>query len=55
MEGVGRMFSAEHKADWIVIKAISDWADGNESKSKTARQKRAAKNVVQFLIQASHE
>jgi nucleoside phosphorylase len=53
MEGAGLYVSChEHKVDWIVIKAICDWADGNKGVDKTARQKLAAKNAVQFLIQA---
>jgi nucleoside phosphorylase len=53
MEGAGLYVPCyEHKVDWIVIKAICDWADGNKAKYKTARQKRAARNSVQFLIQA---
>jgi nucleoside phosphorylase len=53
MEGAGLYVSShEHKVDWIVIKAICDWADGNKSKNKTTRQKKAAKNAAQFVIQA---
>jgi nucleoside phosphorylase len=53
MEGAGLYVSSlEHKVDWIVIKAICDWADGNKSKYKTERQKEAAKNVADYLIQA---
>lgn len=53
MEGAGLYVPCyEHKVDWIVIKAICDWADGNKAKNKRARQKKAAKNAVQFLIQA---
>lgn len=53
MEGAGLYVSChEHKVDWIVIKAICDWADGNKGVDKTARQELAAKNAAQFLIQA---
>ncbi len=53
MEGAGLYVSShEHKVDWIVIKAICDWADGTKSKNKTARQKKAAKNAAQFVVQA---
>jgi nucleoside phosphorylase len=53
MEGAGLYVPChEHKVDWIVIKAICDWADGQKSKNKTARQKKAARSAVQFLIQA---
>jgi nucleoside phosphorylase len=53
MVGAGLYVSSlEHRVEWIVIKAICDWADGNKSKDKTPRQKKAAKNAAQFLIQA---
>lgn len=53
MEGAGLYVPCyEHKVDWIVIKAICDWADGNKSIDKTARQKKAAKNACEFLIGA---
>ena len=53
MEGVG-LYTAchDHKTDWIIIKAICDWADGNEAKNKDARQKKASKNAADFLIHA---
>ncbi len=53
MEGAGLyVASHEHKVDWIVIKAICDWADGNKKQNKAARQKKASKNVSEFLVQA---
>jgi nucleoside phosphorylase len=53
MEGAGLYVSCqEHKRDWIVIKAICDWADGNKARNKDARQKKAAVNAAEFLIQA---
>lgn len=53
MEGAGLYVSScENKVDWIVIKAICDWADGKKRKNKKTRQKTAASNAVQFLIQA---
>ncbi len=53
MEGAGLYVACyEHKVDWIVIKAICDWGDGKKAKNKTARQKKAAKNSVQFFVQA---
>lgn len=53
MEGAGLYVPChEHKVDWIVLKAICDWADGKKSKNKTARQKRAAKNAAHFLVQS---
>lgn len=53
MEGSGLyVASHEHKVDWIVIKAICDWGDGNKSRNKKARQTKAAMNAAQFVIQA---
>jgi nucleoside phosphorylase len=53
MEGAGLyVASTEHKVDWIVIKAICDWADGNKNTNKTQRQKKAAKNAAKFLVQS---
>jgi nucleoside phosphorylase len=53
MEGAG-LYVACHdsKVDWIVIKAICDWADGEKAKDKTARQGRAAKNAAKFVLHA---
>ena len=53
MEAAG-LYAACHEngVDWIVIKAISDWADGKKSKNKTAWQKKAAMNAAQFVLHA---
>ncbi|MFD9946798.1 hypothetical protein ACFWYW_17545 [Nonomuraea sp. NPDC059023] len=47
MEGAGvYAAAAKHRADWIVIKAISDWGVG-----KTKRhQARAARNAAEFVL-----
>lgn len=51
MEGAGIYVpSAAKNKDWIIIKAICDWADGNKSTNKSARQKKAAKNAAEFLV-----
>lgn len=52
MEGAG-LYTACHaaKADWILVKAICDWADGKKGKDKQARQKLAAGNAAQFVLQ----
>jgi nucleoside phosphorylase len=51
MEGAGLYVSSyDNKVDWIVIKAICDWADGDKEVDKTARQKLAAKNAAAFLV-----
>ncbi len=53
MEGAGLYVSGyDHKVDWIVVKAICDFADGNKGVDKTARQKLAAKNAAEFVVQA---
>jgi nucleoside phosphorylase len=53
MEGAGLYVSShEHKVDWIVIKAICDWADGKKRYKKDDRQKLAAKNAAEFVIKS---
>jgi nucleoside phosphorylase len=53
MEGAGLYVSSyDNKVDWIVIKAICDWADGNKGVDKTARQKLAAKNAAEFVVES---
>jgi nucleoside phosphorylase len=53
MEGAGLYVAcSDRKVDWMIIKAICDWADGNKATNKDARQNEAAKNAVQFLVQA---
>ena len=49
MEGAGLYVASRHKVDWIVIKAICDWADGKKKVNKNQRQKKAAKNAAEFL------
>src|SRR2546421_11700813 len=48
MEGTG-VYSAAHrnKVDWILIKAICDWADEHKD---DAYQQRAAENAARFLL-----
>lgn len=51
MEGTGvYVASHDHKVDWIVIKAICDWADGKKSKNKRKRQQKAAINAAEFVL-----
>ncbi|MCE9533362.1 MAG: hypothetical protein K8T89_19890 [Planctomycetes bacterium] len=53
MEGAGLYVSSyDNKIDWIVIKAICDWADGNKGVDKTARQQLAAKNAAEFVVKS---
>jgi WD40 repeat protein/nucleoside phosphorylase len=51
MEGTGLYSSAQRrKVDWIIVKAISDWADGNKGQDKIARQQLAAENAARFIV-----
>jgi nucleoside phosphorylase len=53
MEGAGVYVSSEeNKVDWIVIKAICDWADGKKALNKEERQATAAASAATFLAQA---
>ncbi|MCC8999661.1 MAG: SUMF1/EgtB/PvdO family nonheme iron enzyme, partial [Candidatus Contendobacter sp.] len=53
MEGAGLYVACqEAKVDWIVIKAICDWADGDKKRNKTARQQLAAGNAAAFVAHA---
>lgn len=52
MEGVG-LSSALARVDnlnWMIVKAICDWADGNKKEGKREKQETAAKNVVDFCM-----
>lgn len=50
MEGAG-LYVACHdaKVDWILVKAICDWADGHKNRNKTKRQALAARNAAEFV------
>lgn len=51
MEGTGGYSAAyRNRVDWILVKAISDWADGNKDQDKEEYQKQAAQNAVHFII-----
>jgi nucleoside phosphorylase/tetratricopeptide (TPR) repeat protein len=51
MEGGGLYAACQQgKVDWILVKAICDWADGNKDKRKKQRQTTAAKNAAEFVI-----
>jgi nucleoside phosphorylase len=53
MEGAGLYVTClDYKIDWIVLKAICDWADGTKSRNKKKRQEKAAKNACDLLIHA---
>lgn len=56
MEGGGIYVAcAEHKVDWIVIKSICDWADGNKGLDKDARQIEAANSAACFVANTLSE
>ena len=49
MEGAGLSTAAYNNlVDWILIKAICDWADGNKDQDKQDRQASAAINAARF-------
>lgn len=51
MEGAGLYVAATHHTiDWVLIKAICDWADGHKGEDKTARQALAARNAASFAL-----
>jgi nucleoside phosphorylase len=51
MEGAGLYAAAQRaEVDWLLVKAICDWADGNKSRNKKVRQKLAAQNAAQFVL-----
>jgi nucleoside phosphorylase/AAA+ ATPase superfamily predicted ATPase len=53
MEGAGLYVSChDAKVDWILVKAICDWADGNKTQDKKQRQKLAAENAASFIVHA---
>lgn len=53
MEGAGLYSAAiDRNIDWIIVKAICDWADGNKSKNKARRQSIAAEQAVGFVFRA---
>jgi nucleoside phosphorylase len=51
MEGVG-VFSAAHQkgVEWILVKAICDFADGRKNRSKKANQTTAATSAVSLCV-----
>jgi nucleoside phosphorylase len=53
MEGAGLYGVAmEEHIDWIIVKAICDWADGNKHEHKAARQVLAAERAASFVLHA---
>jgi hypothetical protein len=53
MEGAGLYVAClAAKKDWILVKAVCDWADGNKCEDKTERQLKAARNAAHFVWHA---
>jgi nucleoside phosphorylase len=53
MEGAGLYVACqEEKVDWILVKAICDWGDGNKAEDKKVRQQLAANNAAAFVLHA---
>lgn len=53
MEGAGLYVACQNnKVNWILVKAICDWADGQKAKDKDARQQLAAQNAAAFVLHA---
>lgn len=51
MEGAGLYSAAQrHKVDWILVKAITDWADGKKGRNKRQRQALAASGAARFVL-----
>ncbi|HEX8131154.1 MAG TPA: tetratricopeptide repeat protein [Pyrinomonadaceae bacterium] len=53
MEGAGLYVACQDsKVDWILVKSICDWGDGNKAQDKDARQQLAAHNAASFVLHA---
>jgi nucleoside phosphorylase/tetratricopeptide (TPR) repeat protein len=51
MEGAGLYVACQNsKVDWILVKAICDWADGRKAMDKDVRQQVAARNASAFVL-----
>lgn len=51
MEGVGVYAACDGKADWILIKGICDFADGNKGKNKQQRQTLAITSALSLCME----
>lgn len=50
MEGAGLYVACQDaKVDWVLVKAICDWADGKKALDKDTRQQQAAQNSAEFV------
>ena len=53
MEGAGLYVACQdQKVDWILVKAICDWADGHKAQDKDDHQQTAAANAAAFVLYA---
>ncbi|HET8772844.1 MAG TPA: tetratricopeptide repeat protein [Thermoanaerobaculia bacterium] len=53
MEGAGLYVACQNgKVDWVLVKAICDWADGRKEVDRESRQKKAAHNAAAFVLHA---
>jgi nucleoside phosphorylase len=51
MEGAGLYVACQNgKVDWVLVKAICDWADGKKEVDRKARQEKAAHNAAAFVL-----
>jgi WD40 repeat protein/nucleoside phosphorylase len=53
MEAMGLYRAVSHsskKVEWILVKAICDWADGFKDKNKQQYQLQAARNAAEYLV-----
>lgn len=51
MEGAGILSACDGKIDWIVVKGICDFADGNKSSNKEENQKIAASAAISACLE----
>jgi nucleoside phosphorylase len=52
MEGPGLYAEAKDRAEWIIVKAVCDWADGNKRAEKAKNQTTAANSAAGFVVHA---
>jgi len=51
MEGAGLYVACQdEKVDWVLVKGICDWADGNKRRNKDKNQQLAAHNAASFVL-----
>ena len=51
MEGTGLYVACQdEKVDWILVKGICDWADGDNDKNRAENQRRAARNSASLVL-----